>query len=292
MQTRTFGNCAARAADDDAGSAALEPILLRESDMTTTPRFGWCGPLQNASLMKEAGLDYIEAQLVPMKLEDDASFADAKARVPDLPLPASAFSYLFPHDARIVGPEKDERRNRAYFDRVVELLTIARARVVVLGSGWTRNIPEGWTQAQAEDEFLSALEWCADALRRSGTTLAIEPLNRKESNLVNSVGDGARLARKLNRPEVRGLADFYHMDEENEPLDELREHCEWLAHIHLADTGRLNPGTGSYDYPSFFGHLKACGYQGLLSAECGFKGEPLASMRESVSFMRQAWNAA
>ncbi len=66
MQTRTFGNCAARAADDDAGSAALEPILLRESDMTTTPRFGWCGPLQNASLMKEAGLDYIEAQLVPM----------------------------------------------------------------------------------------------------------------------------------------------------------------------------------------------------------------------------------
>jgi sugar phosphate isomerase/epimerase len=157
------------------------------------------------------------------------------------------------------------------------LLTIARARVVVLGSGWTRNIPEGWTRAQAEDEFLSALEWCADALRGSGTTLAIEPLNRKESNLVNSVGDGARLARKLNRPEVRGLADFYHMDEENEPLDELREHCAWLAHIHLADTGRLNPGTGSYDYPSFFGHLKACGYQGLLSAECGFKGELHAS---------------
>ena len=29
--------------------------------MTTTPQFGWCGPLQNAVLMKEAGLDYIEA---------------------------------------------------------------------------------------------------------------------------------------------------------------------------------------------------------------------------------------
>ncbi|WP_109476070.1 sugar phosphate isomerase/epimerase family protein [Paraburkholderia sp. C35] len=260
--------------------------------MTTTPQFGWCGPLQNATLMKEAGLDYIEAQLVPMKLEDDAAFDDAKARIRDLPLPALAFSYLFPHDARIVGPEKDETRNRAYFDRVVALLTLARARIVVLGSGWTRNIPEGWTQARAEDEFLTTLAWCADALRGSGTTLVIEPLNRKESNLVNSVADGARLAKALNRPEVRGLADFYHMDEEAEPLDELREHGNWLAHIHLADTGRLNPGTGSYDYATFFAHLKSCGYQGLLSAECGLKGEPLASMRESAAFLRDAWSAA
>lgn len=260
--------------------------------MTTTPQFGWCGPLQNAVLMKEAGLDYIEAQLVPMKLEDDALFANAKAHLGELPLPALAFSYLFPHDARIVGPQKDERRNRAYFDRVVELLTLARARIVVLGSGWTRNIPEGWTQAQAEDEFLTTLAWCADALAGSGTTLVIEPLNRKESNLVNSVADGARLAKALNRREVRGLADFYHMDEEAEPLDELREHGAWLAHVHLADTGRLNPGTGAYDYPMFFGHLKACGYQGLLSAECGFKGEPLAPMRESAAFLRQAWNDA
>lgn len=258
----------------------------------TTPRIGWCGPLQSVALMKEAGFDYIEAQLVPMKLEDDVAFRDAKARVGDLPLPALAFSYLFPHDARIVGPEKDEHRNRTYFARVVELLTLARARVVVLGSGWTRNIPEGWTPGKAEDEFLTTLAWCADALQGSGTTLVIEPLNRKESNLVNSVADGVRLAKMLNRTEVRGLADFYHMDEESEPLDELRAHSEWLAHIHLADTGRLNPGTGTYDYPTFFGNLKAHGYSGLLSAECGFKDEPLASMRESAAFMRRAWNDA
>ncbi|SAK84673.1 xylose isomerase domain-containing protein [Caballeronia hypogeia] len=257
-----------------------------------TPKFGWCGLLENASTMKDSGLDYIEAQLVPMKLEDDAAFAHAKTLVADLPLPALAFSYLFPHDARIVGPEKDERRNRAYFDRVVELMTMARARIVVLGSGWTRNLPDGWSRRQAEDEFLTTLSWCADVLRGSGATLVIEPLNRKESNLVNSVGDGARLAKLLGRDEVRGLADFYHMDEENESLDELREHGEWLAHIHLADTGRLNPGTGLYDYPTFFGNLKACGYSGLLSAECGFNGEPLASMRASAAFMRRAWRDA
>lgn len=172
---------------------------------------------------------------------------------------------------------------------MVELLAPARSRIAVLGSGWTRNIPEGWTQAHAETEFLATLSWCADALQGSGTTLVIEPLNRKVSNLVDSVSDGVRLAKMLGRAEVRGLADFYHMDEEDEPLSAVRGQGEWLAHIHLADTGRLNPGTGSYDYPAFFGHLKASGYAGLLSAECGVVGEPIAAMRGSAGFLRRAW---
>ncbi|MDB5884596.1 MAG: hypothetical protein JWR74_767 [Polaromonas sp.] len=243
--------------------------------------------------MHAAGLDYIEAQLVPMQLEDDACFAQAKACVRDLPLPALAMSYLFPHDFRLVGDAVDDTRNRAYFDRVVEILALAGARIVVLGSGWTRNVPEGWTHDRAEDQFLAALSWCADALHGSGTTLVIEPLNRKESNFCNSVADGVRLARRLGRSEVRGLADFYHMHEENEPLQALGAQGGWLAHIHLADAGRLNPGTGrgaaAYDYESFFRHLKAGGYAGLLSCECGVQGEPVAAMQRSLSFLNQYW---
>ena len=257
-----------------------------------TPPIGWCGPLDRAADMHAAGLDYIEAQLVPMALEDNAAFASAKARIRELPLPALAMSYLFPHDVRIVGPEADETRNRAYFDRVVDVLALAKSRVVVLGSGWTRNIPEGWTQAQAEEAFLKTLASCADALKGVGTTLVIEPLNRKESNLVNSVADGVRLAKLLNRPEVRGLADFYHMDEEHEALETLFDNGAWLAHIHLADTGRLNPGTGQYDYPNFFRNLQRSGYRGLLSAECGCVGEPVAAMQLSMAFIEQAWAKA
>jgi sugar phosphate isomerase/epimerase len=257
--------------------------------MIDLPQFGWCGQLHQAPLMKQAGVDYIEAQLVPLGIEDNASFAHAQTLIKALPLPALAFSYLFPHDFRLVGPDKEDARNRAYFDRAAQLLALAQARIVVLGSGWTRNIPDGWSQSQAEDDFLHVLGWCADTLRDSGTTLVIEPLNRKESNLVNSVADATRLAKTLNRREVRALADFYHMDEEAEPLEAVSEHAAWLAHIHLADTGRLNPGTGVYDYPTFFGHLKSAGYQGMLSSECGIKGEPVESMRESTAFLRRAW---
>ena len=83
------------------------------------------------------------------------------------------------------------------------------------------------------------------------------------------------------------------MNEEHEPLQTLREQGGWLAHIHLADSGRLNPGTGvggsAYDYPAFFGHLEAAGYAGLMSCECGLQGEPLAAMRHSFQFLHRQW---
>jgi hypothetical protein len=90
-----------------------------------TPAIGWCAPLERAADLAAAGLDYHELQLVPMKLEDDAAFAAAKARVRDLPLPVPVMSYLFPHDLRLVGDVVHEARARAYFDRVVELMAAA-----------------------------------------------------------------------------------------------------------------------------------------------------------------------
>lgn len=255
-------------------------------------RLGWCGTLDKASDMAAAGLDYIELQLVPLALEDDRSFIEAKARVSDCPLPILAASYLFPQDFRIVGEQRDDARNRAYFERVVTLLSQVNTEIVVLGSGWTRNIPDGWSTEKALDQFAQTLEWCADTLQGSGTTLVIEPLNRKESNLVNSVAEAVALAKRVNRDQVRGLADFYHMDEEAEPLSEVGAYSGWLGHVHLADTGRLNPGTGSYDYSSFFHSLKRGGYQGLLSSECGLKGDPVEAMRKSKAFINSQWASA
>jgi sugar phosphate isomerase/epimerase len=257
-----------------------------------TPAIGWCAPIERAADLAAAGLDYHELQLVPLKLEDDAAFADAMARVRDLPLPVSVASYLFPHDLRLVGNEVQEAHARAYFDRVVALMSAAGTKLVVYGSGWTRNVPDGFDPKRAEEQFLHALRWCADALAGIGGTLVIEPLNRKESNQCNSVADGVRLARASGKANVSSLADFYHVDEAQEPLETLRRLGASIVHVHLADTGRLNPGTGRYDYTTFFGHLRTAGYAGRLSGECGFKGEPVASMRESAAFLREVWQRA
>ena len=259
--------------------------------MASIPLIGWCGTPDKAAAMQAAGLDYIEMQLVPLRLEDDAAFASAKAVLRELPLPVPVMSYLFPHDLRLVGPEVHEIRARAYIDRVAELMAVAGAQQVVYGSGWTRNVPDGFDSARAEAQFVHALDWIARALPRDAT-LVIEPLNRKESNQCNHVVDGVQFARRTGLPQVKGLADFYHVDEEREALDTLSTYGAELAHVHLADTGRMNPGTGAYDYRTFLGNLKGAGYAGRLSCECGVIGEPVAAMRHSAEFLRRAWSQA
>ena len=151
---------------------------------------------------------------------------------------------------------------------MVEVIDVGGARFVVYGSGWTRNVPEGFDEQRAEDQFLHALEWSAKALEGIGGTMVIEPLNNKESNQCNSVADGVRLAHRSGLANVRGLADFYHVDEGKEPLSTLAEFGAEIAHVHLADTGRRNPGTGTYDYPTFLRNLKGSGYSGRMSGEC------------------------
>ena len=162
------------------------------------------------------------------------------------------------------------------------------ARAAVMGSAWARNVPDGFDRARAEDQIVAALDRIADHLAGTGVTCAIEPLYRQESNIINSVAEGVAFARKVNRPQIRVLADFFHMDEEGEPLETLREHRDWIVHIHLADTGRRNPGTGAYPYDRFFGLLREIGYAGAMSAECKVE-DPANDMRHSRDFLRRHW---
>ncbi len=251
-------------------------------------KLGWCGPLDQAAAIARAGYDFIEVQLAPLGLEDRATFAAAKQAISASPLPCRAFNVFMPRDMRVVGDTVDAQRVKAYLARAAEVLALAQAEVVVFGSGWARHVPDGFDRAKAEAQFIQALHWSADALVGTDSVLVIEPLNRKESNIVNSVADGVRFAKAVNRPEIRVLADFYHMDEEREPLSELATHAVWLSHIHLADTSRFNPGTGRYDYERFFGQLKASKYAGLLSVECSVKDRD-ADMRASLAFLRRHW---
>jgi sugar phosphate isomerase/epimerase len=190
-------------------------------------KLGWCAPHKDADLIKQAGFDYIEYPLAAQGLEDRETFAASKKALAALPLPGAACNYFMPQDMRVVGPDVDAERVKSYLARAADLMGSAGTRSCVFGSGWARNIHEGWARDRAEAQFLQTLDWCADALRGSGVTLAIEPLNRKESNFINSVAEGAHFARQVNRPEIRVLADFFHMDEEGEPFDTLIEHRGW-----------------------------------------------------------------
>lgn len=252
-------------------------------------QFGWCAPLATAGMIAEAGYDYIELPLAAQGLEEGAVAVRARvAEIKRSPVPARAFNYFFPRDMRIVGDGVDRARLDEYLARAGELMGAVGARAAVMGSAWARNVPDGFDRGRAEDQIVAALGMIADRMEGTGVTVVIEPLYRQESNIINSVAEGVGFARRVGRPEIRVLADFFHMNEEGEPHETMYEHRDWLAHVHLADTGRKAPGTGTYDYDRFFGQLRKAGYQGMMSAECS-ADDPRRDMASSLAFVRRRW---
>ena len=252
-------------------------------------QIGCCASIDQAEAVHAAGFDYIEAAVTSLIPEqDDSAFAPILAQYEASPVPVRACNLFLPGDLKIVGPEVDEERAKAYVIRAIRRIEQIGAKVAVIGSGGSRNIPDGFSRDKATDQIIRFLNIVADEADGSSVTIAIEPLNRKESNIINSVSEGVVFARKVDRPSIRVLADFYHMDEEDEQLETLVDNKDWLAHVHTADTGRGSPGTGQYPYARFAELLHQAGYDAMVSVECRWK-DFNSEAGPSVTFLRRVF---
>ncbi|WP_164716554.1 sugar phosphate isomerase/epimerase family protein [Paenibacillus whitsoniae] len=250
--------------------------------------WGWCSGIEDAGQLRTLGFDYIECAVVSLSLENESEYKERLSLFLESPLPVRAMNIFFPGDLKVVGPDVDDARIARYVDKAAEALHRIGVETVVLGSGKARHSPDGWEPLRAADQFLRLVNRMADAFAGTGTVLAIEPLNRKETNLVTTIAEAVSFAEQVNRPEVRVLADFYHMQEEGDPLTSLVAHSKWLRHVHLADTGRFSPGTGTYPYADFAAALNQAGYTGTISAECTVKDKE-QELPVSLDFMRRVF---
>jgi len=252
-------------------------------------QFGCCASIDKAAAVQAAGFDYLEAAVVSLiPDEDEAAFAPILAQYQASPIPVRAFNLFLPRDLKIVGPAVDEARMRQYVARALARMQRIGASVAVFGSGGARNIPEGFPRAEAVKQIVHFLNVVADAAEETDVVIAIEPLNKKESNIINSVAEGAEIAQQVNRAPIQVLADFYHMDEDDESLNHLVEYKDWLAHIHVADTGRGAPGSGQYPYQLFADGVRQAGYKGMISIECRWDDFE-AEAPPAVEFLRRTF---
>lgn len=256
-------------------------------------RFGVCTGLSKAALVAETGWDYLElgasSELIPEA--DESRWQQKCAGLLALPLPIEAFNLFVPRSLPITGPSVDRRALEHYVHTALSRAAIVGGRVIVFGSGGARQIPEGFSAQEAEDQILHFLGFCADAHEKTGVVVAIEPLNTLECNVINFVEEGARLARQLNRPGVQNLADTYHMERNGESLEVILASRDCLAHVHTADSDRKAPGTGSYNHVALFQTLQTAGYHARLSIECGFT-DIEAELRLALKHLKQAYATA
>jgi sugar phosphate isomerase/epimerase len=117
--------------------------------------------------------------------------------------------------------------------------------------------------------LVSALTELDQVARQEGARLFLEPLNRYEDFMLNTLSQGTDVIEKAAATSVQLCADFYHMNiEESDLAQSLIQAGSHLGHIHVSDSNRHEPGAGHTDWLSGMGALLAVGYQGWLALEC------------------------
>ena len=244
--------------------------------------------IEEARIAEKAGYDFVEAQVVTLLPEEaEAAFEKVLSGYQALSIPVKACNVFLPGDLKIVGEVIDQKRIEKYVATALSRVKKLGADTVVFGSGNARSFSEDqFPREKAEEQIVKFLQTVADYADQTGITIVIEPLNTKESNIINSVAEGVDYVKKVNQSSVQVLADFYHMDEEKEALTEIIEHKDYLKHIHLADTGRFQPGTGQYPYEEFVRCVKEADYNGRVSIESSFENFTTEELKKSLDFLK------
>lgn len=144
------------------------------------------------------------------------------------------------------------------------------------------------TEIQEENlvEIFSGLGEYAGKL---GVKVFIEPVNRYESPVFNTLDETAGLIRKAANENVKLLADFFHMNIEEASISEsIERNFEDIGLMHIADSNRLLPGQGHIDYRKPFSVLKKNSFTGYISFECRGKINP-AQFAGSVKYVREQY---
>ena len=241
-------------------------------------RFGvCCTTVDYYPRIKELGYDYVEVGFATITTMEDEKFEKLVNGLKENGFKAETANGFFPGDKVLTGPEADHSFLVDYIEKGMQRFKSIGGEIAVLGSGKARNIPEGFDFTKGEEQFIEVLKIAGDIGAKYGIKIAIEPLQAKETNLINTVQQSLDIIKRCNHPNVFTLADFYHVFKSGETLDAIENAGELLIHTHLAraEEDRQMPRTES-DLATcsvWANALKKCGYNARMSLEGSFKPE-------------------
>ncbi|WP_258358623.1 sugar phosphate isomerase/epimerase family protein [Moorella sulfitireducens] len=188
--------------------------------------------------------------------------------------------YPWPTSERDLSNPDPEVRTRAvqYLKSCCDFASELEARVIiVVPAAVAKTQPVG--NPREEEDWLRAYDnewkWAVDSIGKAavyaekhGVFLAIEPINRYESFLVNTCEQAIRMKREIGSPAVKIHLDTFHMNiEEQNPADAIRLAGKDLVNVHVADSNRTAVGEGHIDFHAIIQALLDIDYQRTLSLE-------------------------
>lgn len=131
-----------------------------------------------------------------------------------------------------------------------------------------------------------ALKACVEYAEKRGVTLLLEPVNRYETNVINSLDEGLKLIEEIGSDSLRLLPDTFHMNIEERSFDEsLTRAGALIGYIHFADSNRLAPGWGHIDFPGILSALKKIKYTGPIGIEVLPKPNDFEAAEQAIKYL-------
>lgn len=202
-------------------------------------KFGVCvgTDIGKMKYIKSIGYDYVESHCQEIAKKDKDYLDEMKATG----LPVVAANCFI--GMKIVGKEKDEAKISEYLETLFEKASYLGLKYLVFGSGGARRIPDGMSLEDGRSEIVDFLKKLVVPLaEKYNLPVAIEPLRPEECNAINTVADGVEIAKKVDSPYVKVLADVAHMFVQNESMESLLDYKGRVIHAHTSNPDPA-PGT-------------------------------------------------
>ncbi|WP_025763056.1 sugar phosphate isomerase/epimerase family protein [Dyadobacter tibetensis] len=271
MNRRTFLESVSGAATYMASLPLLASLPTSKINAPFQIPLGVFAAYRHAEYLRGLGCTYIEEAvgrfLVPGP--NDPDFTMNKAQLENLKFPIWSYVVLLPAEMKTVGSDLKHEEALLRTELALKRAKECGSSYIVFGSGGARNIPEGFDRATALRQHIALCRRMAPLAEKYGVTIAIEPLNKGETNFINSLAEGVEIVKAVNSPKVKLLCDIYHMLVEEEPASEIIRFGQHIVHCHIAEKeARTPPGEKGDNFRPYLSALKQIGYQGGLSIEC------------------------
>lgn len=238
----------------------------------------WISPFSTATLslfekIKQMGFDAVEIPIEDPEIIDIQKVKEALIAYELQPIVCGAFGPTrdFTHEDLAI-----QENALNYIETCLELCLAWGAEFVAgpmyAATGKARLLPP--EEKKREWELSVRNIYKASQMAESrGLKLAIEPLNRFETDMVNTSKRMIQMLKDVNHPAANVMLDGFHMNIEEKNISEaIKTVGERLIHVQVSENYRGTPGTGQTDWQGLKAGLSAINYQGCVSIE-GFTPE-------------------
>jgi len=238
---------------------------------------------ENIAKIKKYGYNGVELAVRDPNLLD---INDLKSVLSNNSLPVSAIGTGQAYGEEALSfTDPDEHVRKKAIDRIkshIQLATDLKTLVII---GLIRGVKgSGISNNQVDEWLIAAIQECAS--ENKNVRLAIEPINRYETNLLNTVAAGMEFVNKVKMDNVGLLLDTFHMNiEEPNIYESIMAAKDRLFHFHVADSNRWYPGAGHIDFKKIIQTLSEIDYQGYVSAEMLPLPDPDTAAQKTIDFI-------